>query len=143
MYTYRGSILSEDREIDFYLLAGRSPEARRKWDRVAEPEHVRNSPPRGLASEATRSRVPPTVAPESMTAQVGLVLGYQTGESAGCTAAASSSSVGVPCWFRALRALRALRGTASPARLRRRRAVPPPPRYRRAIGRLVLLARVT
>lgn len=61
---------------------------------------MRSSPPRGLASEAWRSRVPPTVAPGSMTAQVGLVLGQQTrGESAGCTAAASSGSVLVPCWF--------------------------------------------
>ena len=63
------------------------PFPRRKWkNRVAE--HVRISPPRGWSSEAARSRVPPTVAPESMTASVGLVVvAANRRESAGRTAA--------------------------------------------------------
>lgn len=116
------------------------PFPRRKWNRVVE--HVIISPPRGVSTEVARSRVPPTVAPQSMTAQVGLVVVAANGrESVGHTAASRraerySYAVSVRCTL----AVPCPRTSIRPARLRRRRAVPPLPRYRHLIGRSVLLA---
>lgn len=116
------------------------PFPRRKWNRVVE--HVIISPPRRVSTEVARSRVPPTVAPESMTAQVGLVVvAGNSRESVGHTAASrraerNSYAVSVRCTL----AVPCPRTSIRPARLRRRRAVPPPPRYRHPIGRSVLLA---
>ena len=120
---------------------------RRKWkNRVAE--HVRISPPRGWSSEAARSRVPPIVAPESMTASVGLVVvAANRRESAGIALPRRgerhtelNSATRVPVFVVPSDGFRALGTSIRPARLRRQRVVPPPLRYRRPIGRLVLLA---